>query len=161
MLRFLHCVCDSYNRIHVLIKDIHKATSSCQSPRQNLLPIASSKTKEGCNAKNLPVFGPCETHFLFQICSKPNGSYFRAIIWNDAPVKRCHKNCCKIEFCIGCNQGFCLSCKWQIRDNRHASAASATANRILRADGWHTHDSCTCNWWTYKKLTYLTCVWSC
>lgn len=76
------------------------------------------------------------------------------------PCKRCHKNCCKIEFCIGCNQGFCLSCKWQIHDNRHASAASATANRILRADGWHTHDSCTCNWWTYKKtyISYLCLV---
>lgn len=66
-LRSLHCVCDSYNRTHVLIKDGHEATSACHSsiPRcKNCFqsPSLNKPKNRGlrawCNTVNISVYPP-------------------------------------------------------------------------------------------------------
>lgn len=143
MVRSLHCVCDSYNRIHVLIEDDQEASSACQSPWKIALnPSLHTPNWTECLMQcweSLCISTQLKTSPLFLICSRPKWGF--KLLYEVMHCKRCHKNRWTIEFSIRCNQCICLSCKEQIQDMNNVSAASAAAIVIFRADEWHIHDS--------------------
>lgn len=113
-LRSLHCVCDSYNRTHVLIKDGHEATSACHSsiPRcKNCFQSPSlNKPKTGGCGLDATLWISLYTHpsFLTWDLFPDPEEGFGAIIRIDAPVKAVKKKklALTIEFSnLYCKEG--------------------------------------------------------